>query len=447
MRFDDQTARDLEIFRGQPGQPSLFELLDRTRTTGGREALRRRFQRPLAAPARIAAVQASLRFVSAQRRAFEALPKETELKGLERYLASNVVTSTATRGPGAAVEALWALVAYRDVVRAARRGVELTRRVLDWVASFAAAPALGDAPGELRDHLGELRALLDSDEIARVRRARGGVAAWLYVLRDDRAIREDARQPLLRLLGRLHEIDALVSMADATVERGFVFPEILETPGEIHAEGAYHPFLPAPVPNDLRLDEARRLLFLTGPNMAGKTTHLRACGLAVYLAHLGMGVPARRLRLSVFDALLTAIGLSDNVREGISFFRAEALRMKLVAQALAAGDHVFGIFDEPFKGTNVRDALDASRAVLLRLARAQGSAFLVASHLIELADALEPLPAVLAERFEADEAGGELRYDYLARPGVSTQRLGMRVLEEEGVFELFDRGLAVGNGG
>ncbi len=82
--------------------------------------------------------------------------------------------------------------------------------------------------------------------------------------------------------------------------------------------------------------------------------------------------------------------------------------------------------------------------MLLRLARAHGSAFLVASHLIELADALQPLPAVVSERFEADEAGGELRYDYLARPGVSTQRLGMRVLEEEGVFELFDRGLAAG---
>ncbi len=444
MHFDDQTARDLELFQAQPGQPSLFDLLDRTRTSGGREALRRRFQRPLASPARIAAAQESLRFIGAHRRVFDALPRETELKALERYLASNVVTSAATRGPAAAVEALWALLRYRDLVRAAARGIDLTRRVLEWVDRFASTVELDEPPGELTHLLDELRGLLRSTELAAVRDVRGGPARWLNLLRDDRAIREDARAAIERVLRVLHEIEALVSMADATAERGFVFPDILETRGEVEGQGIWHPFLAAPVPNDLRLDAARRLLFLTGPNMAGKTTHLRACGLAVYLAHLGMGVPAARLRLSTFDALLTAIGLSDNIREGVSFFRAEALRMKLVAQALAGGEHVFAIFDEPFKGTNVRDALDASRAVLLRLARARGSAFLVASHLIELADALQPLTAVVSERFEADEAGGELRYDYLARPGVSTQRLGMRVLEEEGVFELFDRGLAAG---
>jgi len=438
MRFDDQTARDLEIFRGQPGQPGLFDLLDRTRTPGGREVLRARFRNPLPSAERVTAVQASLRFITANRRAFDALPRGTDLAALDRYLTSTFVTSAATRGPAAAVEALLALVFYRDQVHAAASGVAVTRRVVESSAGFAAIPALREAPGELRGFLDELGALLASREVARSRPLRGGLGRWLHALRDDRAIREDGRQAVRRLLQLVHEIDALVAMADATVERGFVFPEILAGRGELVGEGLWHPFLATPVPNDLRLDASRRLLFLTGPNMAGKTTHLRASGIAVYLAHLGMGVPARRLRLSIFDALVTAIGLSDSVREGISFFRAEALRMKVVAQQLAAGEHVFGVFDEPFKGTNVRDALDASRAVLLRLARARGSAFLVASHLIELADTLQPLPAVVSERFEADEAGGELRYDYVARPGVSSQRLGMRVLEQEGVFDLLD---------
>ncbi|MGH8437182.1 MAG: hypothetical protein ACRERX_22595, partial [Pseudomonas sp.] len=73
------------------------------------------------------------------------------------------------------------------------------------------------------------------------------------------------------------------------------------------------------------------------------------------------------------------------------------------------------------------------------LTHARGSVFLVASHLIELADALAVLPSVVSRRFEADESGPDLIYDYVARPGVSGQRLGMRVLEQERVFDLLNR--------
>jgi DNA mismatch repair ATPase MutS len=173
--------------------------------------------------------------------------------------------------------------------------------------------------------------------------------------------------------------------------------------------------------------------------MAGKTTYLKACGTAIYLAHLGMGVPARRLRFSPCDSLFSAITLADNVREGVSFFRAEALRVRRVAQALADGRRVFALLDEPFKGTNVKDAVDASHVVFERFAEAEDSVFLVSSHLTEVGEALEPLPTVACARFEADEAHGPLRYDFVLRPGISTQRLGVRVLRDEGVFELLDR--------
>jgi DNA mismatch repair ATPase MutS len=170
--------------------------------------------------------------------------------------------------------------------------------------------------------------------------------------------------------------------------------------------------------------------------MAGKTTYLRACGIACYLAHLGMGVPARSYRFSPCDSLFSAIALVDSIRDGISFFRAEALRMKAIASALAEGRHVFAVLDEPFMGTNVKDALDASRAVLSRLAVLPGNVFLVSSHLIELGEALQHSSSVTCFRFEANDQGGRLQFDYHLRPGISSQRLGMRVLEEEGVFAL-----------
>jgi DNA mismatch repair ATPase MutS len=330
------------------------------------------------------------------------------------------------------------MVFYRDLFREAAAGVAATRRLLDAVELFLVDAFLADASGEISQVLEEMSDLLEDRHVEVARARRTGWRQRLHVLADDRTMRQDARPAIERLIRLVHELDALVSMADATRARGFVMPEIVDGAGEVQADRLYHPFLAEAVRNDLVLDERRRLLFLTGPNMAGKTTYLRACGIAVYLAHLGMGVPATAMRLSVFDGLYSAIGLNDNVREGISFFRAEALRVKDVARALAAGEHVLGILDEPFKGTNVRDALDASRAVLRRLARARGSAFLVASHLVELAGDLESLPEVVTRRFEAREDGRELRFDYVARPGVSEQRLGMRVLEEEGVFALLE---------
>jgi DNA mismatch repair protein MutS len=122
----------------------------------------------------------------------------------------------------------------------------------------------------------------------------------------------------------------------------------------------------------------------------------------------------------------------------VSFFRAEALRVKTIAQSVAEGRAVVALFDEPFMGTNVKDALDASRAVLSRLASKEGSVFIVSSHLIELRDPLSSTVSVECCRFEANDQSGRLEFDYVLRPGVSSQRLGLRVLQEEGVFDLLD---------
>jgi DNA mismatch repair ATPase MutS len=94
------------------------------------------------------------------------------------------------------------------------------------------------------------------------------------------------------------------------------------------------------------------------------------------------------------------------------------------------------LVDEPFKGTNVKDALDASWLVLDAFVRARGSLFAVSSHLIELGDALQATGRVSCRRFEATEQEDGLEFDYTLRSGVSSQRLGMRVLEQEGLVAL-----------
>jgi DNA mismatch repair ATPase MutS len=235
-----------------------------------------------------------------------------------------------------------------------------------------------------------------------------------------------------------YELDALVSLADVTGEHKLVMPCIVHGPVQIVATGLVHPALPQAVPNEVELNQERRVLFLTGPNMAGKTTYLRAIITALYMAHLGMGVPATRFHFVAVERLLTSISLRDDLHDGVSYFRAEALRVKAVAEAIAAGFRTVAIMDEPFKGTNVKDAFDASLEILKRFAASTNCLFVVSSHLIELGEQLNMTANIDYRYFEANESKERLSFDFVLHNGVSSQRLGMRVLREEGVFELLD---------
>ncbi|HSL70942.1 MAG TPA: hypothetical protein VK864_11920 [Longimicrobiales bacterium] len=444
MLMDRQTYADLEVFEAEGDAPSLFDLLNRTRTTGGSKVLHRRMRRPWSNVDHIRTAQQSLRFIMERRALFDALPTESTISAIEQYLYSGLAMLAANNRFEAVLESIEIRIGEsRDYWRVLG-GVRHIARVIRTLKQMVGRPELANAPGELSAFIEEIRSLVTRPAFAPLPSDEARPPWCWKTMRMDQMLRLDERAAVERILRLIFELDALVSMADTVTTLGFVMPEVRAGPVEVVAEGVYHPFLREPVTNALRLDQTRRLLFLTGPNMAGKTTYLRACGTAVYLAHLGMGVPARSFRFAPCDSLFSAISLADNVREGVSFFRAEALRVKTIAEAVAAGRRVIALLDEPFMGTNVKDALDASGAILTRLAAKEGSVFLVSSHLIELGDTLAATGTVDCKRFEADESGERLEFDYLLRSGISSQRLGVRVLQEEGVFDLLDAAVTSG---
>ncbi len=438
MRMDAQTFRDLEIFEAATGA-SLYDLCNEARTSGGAKLLRARMRRPWCRPEKIRAVQDSVTFILANRDAFDRLPWEISTKGIQRYLRRNLPLAANVSRLGLFVSSIEMRFTDTRTLWRMLQGVLSVTSMLRSLRALLAELGPAEAQGELRGPLEEMRRLIDDPEIAHIEteRERWDLPSWT-VLSLDRTLRMHARPTVERLLHLVYQVDALVSMADTVQRHGFVIPELQDGPLGVEAEGVYHPFLPSAVPNPVRLRQERRMLFLTGPNMAGKTTYLRAAGMAVYLAHLGMGVPARAFRFSPCKQLFTSIIITDDVRTGISFFRAEALRMKAIAQGVADGDGVIALMDEPFKGTNLKDALDASREILERLAEREGNLFMVASHLIELGEHMIATGQVDCQFFEASEDGGRLRFDYILRPGLSSQRLGMRVLREEGIFDLLD---------
>jgi DNA mismatch repair protein MutS len=436
LLLDEHTVRDLEIFRSEAGDPCLFDFCNHTRTEGGAKVLRRRMERPSSSATTLRAAQDAISFIIAHRQAFTMLPPAYTTGRVQRY-AREVLPTVRRESPLAFSFAAFALWSDDSHYIAILNGVLFTCGLVQALRRFVGQAEMALPGGELAPVVVEMRALLARPRLARVPDQGAGGWAW-KVLRLDQIFRLHEKVSISRLLQLTYETDALVAMADVTRKHGFVLPHIEEGSLRVQVDGLVHPYLQNAVANPVELDQERRVLFLTGPNMAGKTTYLRAFATALYLAHLGMGVPARRFRFVPAQRLFSSISLNDNLHSGISYFRAEALRIKAIAEAIVEGCRVVALLDEPFKGTNVRDAFDASLEILERFAHKEDCLFMFSSHLIELSERLRDTGQIDCRYFEAEEGEGTLRFDYLLRPGVSSQRLGMRVLREEGIFELLD---------
>ncbi len=228
----------------------------------------------------------------------------------------------------------------------------------------------------------------------------------------------------------------MLSLAVATAEHGWVYPR----PGpSLRIAGLVHPFLgPDSVANDLNLSDNVRVVFLTGPNMAGKSTFLKAVLVAMILAHAGAGVPARSMEFPVVEVMFSSVKVEDSLSAGESFYLAEVRRIRALAQALRTHSSAIAIIDEPFRGTNAHDAAEATLAVITRVAEHPRALVFVASHIAKVVPAIVDNPRMRLLHFAADMTAEQPRFDYRIRDGVSTQRLGMTLLKQEGVLELLD---------
>ena len=128
----------------------------------------------------------------------------------------------------------------------------------------------------------------------------------------DRAFRFQYRDKLSRMLEHIFFIDVYMSVASVAVERKYVFPEAC--PAEdicLKLKGVYHPLLDKPVGNDLEMDKETNVIFLTGANMAGKSTMMKTLSIALFLAHMGFPVPAQYMKFSVRNGMFTTINLPN----------------------------------------------------------------------------------------------------------------------------------------
>ncbi|WP_019946285.1 MutS-related protein [Hymenobacter aerophilus] len=226
-------------------------------------------------------------------------------------------------------------------------------------------------------------------------------------------------------------LEACWSVSKGLREQGFVFPEF--QPTGLHLTDFYHPLLAAPVKNSLDLDPADNVLLLTGPNMSGKSTLLKALGLCVYLAHAGLGVPAAAARLPFYSSIVVAINLADSLSGGYSHFLAEIRNLKSVLEAAQGPGRVFAVFDELFRGTNVDDALDITRATVAGLAAFPESCFLISTHLLQLESQLPAQPGRRTFCIACTLQDGLPVFSYRLQPGWSQLKIGRILFDKEGL--------------
>lgn len=258
----------------------------------------------------------------------------------------------------------------------------------------------------------------------------------------DLLIRHELATSIKTAILFFYEIDAYLAVARITKEYGFCYPKVYPKhhTGEINMEEVYHVFHPDPVKNNIRMCREKRIWFLTGANMAGKSSFIKTISTALYLTHIGFPVPARSVRTDLLDGVFTSINLQDNLELGYSHFYAEAVRLKEIVDQLDQNTNAMIILDELFKGTNHNDASNAIFDIMESLALSDGPYVIVSSHITDLAEKLKFIPLVdfYKMNIESDEQGRP-RFTYKITPGVAREKLGMWLLKKSGVFESIER--------
>ncbi len=248
----------------------------------------------------------------------------------------------------------------------------------------------------------------------------------------------------------LGEIEALAAMAAlAHDEPTWAFPRLVtDGPPRLVARELGHPLIAheARVGNDLEIGPRGTFLLVTGSNMSGKSTLLRAIATNVALAQAGAPCCAREMTLPPLD-LGASLSVEDSLADGVSFFLAELRRLRAIVDAAGrakeSGRTLLFLLDEILRGTNSAERRIAVREVLLRLLDL-GAIGAISSHDLALAEVPELRPALISihfrESFEGEGAERKMTFDYRLRPGVAPTTNALVLLEMVGLGEGSARG-------
>lgn len=235
---------------------------------------------------------------------------------------------------------------------------------------------------------------------------------------------------LQRVSGSLAQLDVLATLAEVASREGYARPEVGEG-FTLDITGGRHPvverMMPRDqfIPNDLQLSTDARMIILTGPNMAGKSTILRQLGLIVLMAQTGSFVPATRARIGIADRIFTRVGASDNLVRGQSTFMVEMSETSAILHTATVRSLV--LLDEIGRGTSTWDGVSIAWAVSEHLLEQVGCKTVFATHYHELTQLADQFTSVRNYSVDVRETGDDILFLHRLKPGGADRSYGIEV--------------------
>lgn len=438
MQNDKTTLKDLSIFTTE-SSGGVFALLNHTTTQAGQDALRRHIQYPPNSYEALLEIQDTVKFWAKHMDKWPQIISNGTLIMLDKFFEAADNVSAAPGGISSVfgnVLQKWfnkneyfftqfSLSHLSDFLKGCKQLVQIQKE--NGVPAILRKD-LQEIEKELQHRLTESIVAVNKDTPFRE------LAQLSY------KARREMKHMVLKLVSLYARMDALRSLAVATNKYKWVYPELLpERPVRFEATQLYHPLLQEPVPYDISFTGKINFLVLTGANMSGKTTFMRAMGVSALLAHIGSGVPALSMRISFLQGIITNMHVEDDLMKGQSYFFAEVQRMKQTAEKLIKEGAHLVLMDELFKGTNVHDAYECTRAVIDGLIQKDGHLMILSTHLYEVAQHFIDNPSIQFAYFVTQASkDGDFKFRYELRDGISNDRIGYKILEREGVIALLN---------
>ncbi len=437
LEIDKTTLADLSIL--DTGEEfSIFNKINLCRTVGGRDKLYENFTHPLGNIEAINGIQQTLQVILQNLQHWPLQISNGSVLMIEKFYHASIDDIPASPSVVSAY-------GYKYFHRPDFSLVEYSvGHAFDFIKGFQALIQhfnTNEAPPPLHNLLSAAHQAIRHEQFAIIEKT--NKAAELTIVQQlqlGRFLRYHYKRNMLQLLDMYSQLDAWYGMAMAVKQHGLSFPTFV--PGNqplLEVKGLFHILLNAPVDYDLTLDSKHNFLFLTGANMAGKSTFIKSVGTAVFLAHIGMGVPAQFMQLSLFDGLLSNINVTDSLVKGESYFYNEVQRIKSTVTKIADGRKWLILIDELFKGTNVEDAMKCSSTVIEGMLKIKNSLFILSTHLYEIGEGLKKYPNISFNYFETAVTNDQLVFSYQLKPGISNDRLGYLILKNEGVVEMLEK--------
>ncbi|POY37937.1 DNA mismatch repair protein [Solitalea longa] len=434
---DKQSLEDLNLL-GKYKSNSIYSLFNKTKTSGGEKLLEALFQTPLSDADQINDRSSVFNYFHQQHLVFPFQRENVE--AAESYLNEGEEGNFILSVIGILQKKVGNMVLQSAEYGVLLKGLQSMVDLLQDAATFfGQLKQSGDHP--FQDKLDKTKLIFKDQRIINLlTEKRIEELSVLKIARYNYLLRSALCKEMRLLFEVLYELDMYIAVSDVARSRGMGYAKALPaTKCLLKASGLKHPVLEKAIANSISLNQQENVLFLTGANMAGKSTWMKTIGASIYLAHLGMPLAADSFEFSVMEGIYSSINVPDNLNMGYSHFYAEVLRVKEVAQKVSERKNLLVLFDELFKGTNVKDAYDATLAVSEAFAAYTNCLFVISTHIIEVGEALKERCENIQFKYQPTVMDGLVpRYTYQLKDGITNDRQGMMIIENERILEIID---------